>query len=427
MTRRRLKLRGRGAAGAAAGALVLMGLLLPAVCHAGPTEDKILPRIAKGDFRPVLVLTGSLTALRSEEFKVPVTEGWRLQIKWMVKEGDSVKPGDPVVRFDTANLAAELETTRESLRTKREEKVQKGADYRHQKFELEVEVKTAENEMRRKEIDASIPPGIESRYEYDRKQLEKKRSDHSLTSAETNEVVKLVETESQIKTLDIEIGELEAKLNKTRQDLENLTLTAHTAGAVIYAVDEDWTGRKVQVGDIVFSTSKVAEIPDLTSLRVQAWVSETHVQRLKVGQAVDLYLDAYPENRFRGVIKEVSQSGESIRRWGKSNYFRVDVEPDRLDPKIMKPGMSIKCDVLGDPCKDVLLIPLEMTFFDGRSYWIKPAVGDPLSVNPLDFNEFVLAASPDKNPGLKAGLALQPAEGLPSTKEAGNGAGKTKD
>jgi multidrug efflux pump subunit AcrA (membrane-fusion protein) len=416
VTRQLPRSSGRGWAKAAAGALVLAVLFLPLTGPARPAENKNISRIAWGDFRPVIVLTGSLTALRSEEFKVPITPSYRIQIKWMVKEGDSVKPGDPVVRFDTANLASELETAQESLRTKREEKAQKEADYRFQKFELEVAVKTAENEMRRKEIDALIPEGIESRFEYDKKQLEKKKSDHAFESAETNKLVKLVETDAQIKTLEIELGELEAKLIKTRRSLEELTLTAHSAGAVIYNVD-DWSGRKVQVGDTVFATRPVALIPDLSSLRVQAWVSETHVQQIKTGQAVDLYLDAYPDNRFRGVIRDISQSAEAIRRWGKSNYFRADIEMDKLDPDIMKPGMSVKCDVLGAPRKDVLLIPLEMTFFDGRSFWIKPGPGDPLSVTPLGFNEFVLAASPEKNPGLKAGLALQPIEGLPAEKE----------
>ena len=37
-----------------------------------------------------------------------------------------------------------------------------------------VEVKKAENDNRQKSLDASIPEGIESRYDYDRKQLEKK-------------------------------------------------------------------------------------------------------------------------------------------------------------------------------------------------------------------------------------------------------------
>jgi HlyD family secretion protein len=189
---------------------------------------------------------------------------------------------------------------------------------------------------------------------------------------------------------------------------------------------EEWSGRKVQVGDTVFATRLVAHIPDLSSLRVQAWVSETHVQQVKAGQDVDLYLDAYPDNRFRGIIAEVSQSAEAVRRWGKSNYFKTDIQMDKLDPDIMKPGMSVKCDVHGAPHKDVLLIPLQMTFFDGRSFWIKPERGEPLSVIPLGFDEFVLAASPEENPGLKAGHALQPVEGLKAKEETGSNEGKAK-
>ena len=59
--------------------------------------------------------------------------------------------------------------------------------------------------------------------------------------------------ESQIKTLTIEVGELEAKLKKLKDSLNALTLIARTEGAVIYAVEE-WSGRKVQVGDSVFAT-----------------------------------------------------------------------------------------------------------------------------------------------------------------------------
>jgi multidrug efflux pump subunit AcrA (membrane-fusion protein) len=425
MTQRTHKPYGPGTGRLALGLLAVGIFCLWLIDYVWPAEDRNFPRITQGEFRPVLVLTGSLTALRSEEFKVPITQSWRIQIKWMAKEGDSVKPGDPVVRFDTANLAAELETTQDSVRTKREEKAQKEADYRHQKFELEVAVKQAENDVKRKEIDASIPEGIESHFEFDRKQLEKKKSDHLLESAETNKLVKLVDTEAQIKTLEIEIGELEANLFKLRKSLDELTLTAHSAGAFVYAV-ESWSGRKVQVGDTVYATRTVAQIPDLTSLRVQAWVSETHVQQIQAGQAVDLYLDAYPENLFHGVIKEISQTAEAIRNWGKSNYFTADIEMDKLDLEIMKPGMSVKCDVLGTPQKDVLLIPLEMTFFDGQSFWVKPDAGEPLKVNQLGFNEFVLAASLEKNPGLRAGLALHKIDGLEAAKDIESDEGKTE-
>jgi len=400
----------------ALGAIVLAGVSLFLTGNDRSQLDADGPRVTKGNFRSTIVMTGTLVSLRAEEFKVPIIENWRVQIKWMVKEGESVKPGDPVVRFDTANLASDIETAQDSLRTKREEKVQKEADYQHQKFELDVEVRKAENDNRQKEIDAAIPPGLEAKYEYDRKQLEKKRSDFSLESARTNRMVKLAQGESQIKTLEIEVRDLEAKLENLKNNLSALTLTANTAGAVLYAVDE-WSGRKVQVGDTVYSTYVVAQIPDMSSLKVQALISETHIQHINTGESVDLSLDAYPDKRYRGVIGEISKSAETVRRWGRSHYFRVRIEMEKLDQEIMKPGMSVKCEVQGSQYDDVLLVPLEMTLFDGQSFWIRPARGEPLKLKALGFNEFLLAVGAGENPAVKAGLSLAPVGILKETRE----------
>ena len=381
-------------------------------------------RVTRGGFRSTVVLTGSLISLRSEEFKVPVTDNYRCQIKWMAEEGANVKPGDAVVRFDTANLASDIENGQDSLRSKREELTQKVADHKHQAFELDVEVRKAENDNKQKAIDAAIPPEIEAKVEYERKQLEKKRSDYTLESALTNRVVKLAESEAQIKTLEIEVRDLETKLDRLKGRLDALTLTAHTAGGVLYAVDE-WSGRKVQVGDTVYATYTVAQIPDMTSLEVQAWISETHIQQVKSGDAVELSLDAYPDKRFGGVIGEISKSAETVRRWGRSHYFRVRVRPEKIDPEIMKPGMSVKCEVQGPRYDEALLIPLEMTRFDGQSFWVRPARGEPLKLIALGFNEFVLAVEAKANPAVKEGLALERVGALPEAK-ADKGDDKTK-
>ncbi|MDD8016506.1 MAG: HlyD family efflux transporter periplasmic adaptor subunit [Acidobacteriota bacterium] len=372
--------------------------------------------VTQGNFQSTVVLNGSLTALRSEELKAPITETWRVQIKWMVKEGESVKHGDPVVRFDTANIAASIETAQDSLRAKREERDRKKTEYENQKFELDVEVKEAENDNRQRSLDASIPEGLESKYEYDRKQLEKKRSDQTLASSLTNKIVKQAEFESQLKTLAIEVNELEAQLEKLRDGLEGLTLIARTDGTVLYGVD-DWTGRKVQVGDIVFATYTVASIPDLKSLVVQAWISETHIQRIQKGQPVDLYLDAYPDKQYKGVIRDISRSAESVRRWGRAHYFRADIDMEKIEPDVMKPGMSVKCMVRGTARKDVLIVPLAMTSFDGRSFWVKPAGGDTFKLAALDYDEFAVAAGVAENPRLKAGMALAPTGPVPAPVE----------
>ena len=397
------------------GLAVLVVALFLAVRPAGDRPSAAadaVRRVARGNFRSVIVLTGALAALRAEEFKVPITETYRVQIKWMVKEGDPVKPGDAVVRFDTAGLASSLETAQDALKAKLEERSQKDDERENQIYELDVEVKKAENDNRQKSLDASIPEGIESKYEYDRKQLEKRISDQSLASARTKRSVKGAELESQVKALAIEVAELQAKLAKVRDSLDGLTLVAGTEGAVIYYVNE-WDGRKVQVGDTVFATSKVASIPDLASLVVQAYVSETHIQRVKIGQAADLYLDAYPDRRFRGVIREISKSADPVRRWGRSSYFRVDIALEAPALDVMKPGMSVRCEIQGAAHDDVLLVPLEMTAFDGRSFWARPDGGPAVKIAALDYDDFVVAAGPKDNPSLKAGAALAPVDPLP--------------
>jgi multidrug efflux pump subunit AcrA (membrane-fusion protein) len=397
------------------GLAVLAGALFFAVRPAGDRPSEVpspVRRVARGPFRSVIVLTGALAALRSEEFKVPVTETYRVQIKWMVKEGDPVKPGDAVVRFDTAGLASTLETAQDALKAKLEEKAQKDDERENQIYELDVEVKKAENDNRQKSLDASIPEGLESKYEYDRKQLEKKISDQSLASARTKRSVQGAELESQVKALAIEVAELEAKLAKVRKSLDSLTLVAGTEGAVIYYVNE-WDGRKVQVGDTVFATSKVAAIPDLTSLVVLAYVSETHIQRVQIGQGADLFLDAYPDRRFPGVVREISKSADPVRRWGRSSYFRVDIALGSAALDVMKPGMSVRCEIRGAAFDDVLLVPLEMTAFDGRSFWARPAGGPAVKITALDYDDFVVAAGPRDNPALKAGGILAPVGPLP--------------
>lgn len=404
-------------------ALVFYLAFFPGRSDRTPRPAEATPRVTQGAFRSTIVLTGSLTALRSEDFKVPVTETWRVQLKWMVKEGESVKPGDTVVRFDTASIASSTEMAQDSLKAKLEEKARKGDEYENQKYELDVEVKKAENDNQQKALDASIPEGLESKYEFDRKQLEKKISDQALASAQTNKSVKRADMESQIRTLSIDAVELEAKLKKLRDSLNDLTLIARTGGAVIYSVD-DWSGRKVQVGDTVYATSLVASIPDLTSLLVQAWISETHIQRVKTGQSVDLFLDAYPDKHYKGVIQEISKSADPVRRWGKSNYFRVDIAMETLEPDIMKPGMSVRCEVRGPEYKDAFLVPLEMTGFDGQSFWIRPAGGKNCKLATLDYDEFAVAAAAPDNPALKAGMLLEPVGPLPKIVEEAKTGGK---
>jgi multidrug efflux pump subunit AcrA (membrane-fusion protein) len=336
----------------------------------------------------------------------------------MVPEGDYVKAGDPVARFDTSTLVSDIENSEMSLQVKEEERTQKLADYNHQKFELEVKAKQADVDYKKKEIDASIPRGITTNYEYDHSQLDLKKSGHSLNSAQMEKEVKLAEIKSQIKRMEIEIDEIRTKLEHLQGTLKKMTLYAATSGTVVYGKHE-WQGRKIQVGDTVFPTWIVATIPDKNSLQVEAWVNETDIHKVKPRQKVNLFLDAYPGKRFTGIVKEVLNNAEEKKEWGKSHYFRVDIRMDKRDLDIMKPGMSVKCIVRVVQHRGVLLIPLDIAYFDvdNQVFRVKPKGKEPIKITPLGFNESWLALGEDQHREIAEGTLLEP---LDSTFKGGD-------
>ncbi len=362
-------------------------------------------RVESGEFIKNIILTGSLRAQKAEHFVVPRTNTFRIQLKWMVREGAEVKPGEPVARFDTSSLLSEIENIEMSLRDKQEQKIQKRAENRHQKLELKLKLKQAEIEYKKRELDASVPESLISRYEYDRSQLELKKSAEASKRARIEKRVKLTTLKSETQKLEIEIQEERSKLERYQNMLEDLTLVAKTAGAVIYA-EHEFQGRKIQVGDTVFATMTVATIPDNQSLRVEAWVNEAHIRQMKPGLPVDVTLDAYPDQRFSGKIKEVLNNAEKRKQWGRAHYFMVIIELEARDLTIMKPGMSVRCVAHLARVLRVRLIPLEMAYFDGRFFWIKPAGKEPQKVEPLGVNEFHLALVDDGT--IEKGVLLQP-------------------
>ena len=353
---------------------LIIPLLLVFMCLPVHTSEKYpapgANRVKQGEFIQTSLLTGSLQARKAEHFIVPRTNTWQIQLKWMAKEGEMINVGDPVVRFDTSNLVSEVENLEMSLQQKKEMKLQKQANMNHQAFEVGVRLKRAEIQSKKDEIDASIPKGLEANFKYDEKKLKFKRSKQSYSDVEMEKKVKLANLKSEIMNLDLEIEEARGKLEKNQLLLKSLILTAKTKGTLVYST-LGWENRKVQVGDNVRATESIATIPDNTSLRVEAWANETGIRKIKSGQKVEFTLDAYPDRKYTGTVKDVLNSAEKRPHWGKAHYFSVIISMDSQDMTIMKPGMSVKCRVTTAHHKEAVLVPLQMVGYHGKQFRIK--------------------------------------------------------
>lgn len=361
--------------------------------------------IKQGPFKKMVILTGNLKARRAENLDTPPSNTWQIQIKWMVEEGTTVQPGDPVVRFDTSNLVTEIENLENSLQVKRDEKNQKLTNFKHQVYELETKVKQAELRYKIAKLDADIPKGIDPEYDYEKKQLNMKKVLQSYEDAKTAQRLQTASLKAELKKVDIEIEEARSKLRKYKKMLGGLTLHAKTSGTVVYG-QNIFQDRKIQVGDNVFSSLTVATIPDKTSLYVDAWVDETDMKNLRAGQQVDLQLDAYPQKKFRGEIQDILKNAERRRQWGRGNYFNVLIQITKRDHTVMKSGMSVKCCVHVDTKENALLVPLAYAAYHNNAFWIKPRGKGIQKVEIKGINHMYLCLGDDSS--LQPGTVLDP-------------------
>lgn len=110
-----------------------------------------------------------------------------------------------------------------------------------------------------------------------------------------------------------EIQELEARLKETEKELELLT-AQFTETEVVVPSDSRIQLITVRKGDIVAPGKAVAKLLSQDQIWVRIFVPEPELGYLKVGQAVDITIDSFPDRIFTGRISQVSNQAEFLPR-----------------------------------------------------------------------------------------------------------------
>jgi multidrug efflux pump subunit AcrA (membrane-fusion protein) len=125
---------------------------------------------------------------------------------------------------------------------------------------------------------------------------------------------------------------------------------------VIYK--RNWDGSKMGIGATVGAWDPVvAELPDLTKMISKTYVNEIDISKVKVGQPVEVGVDAFPEKEFTGEVIEVANIGEQMKN-SNAKVFEVKVIVNEFD-SILRPAMTTKNIITTDVIEDVLFLPLE--------------------------------------------------------------------
>lgn len=284
--------------------LYFKGFLSPAV----EVEVASVVQIYPSQSFTLLNASGYVVAQRKASVASKVTG--RL-VSLAVEEGSRVKRGEEIARLESEDVKASLD--------------QAGANLNLAQSNLEqVQAELHEATINYHRFKNLLAQGTVSQSEYDSAEARYKKAKAGALAAQA--VIKANM----------------AALNGAKVALEYTLIRAPFDGVVLT--------KNADIGDIVTplgaaanAKSAVVTMADMDSLQVEVDVSESNLEKVKLGQPCEIQLDALPETRFRGAVHMIVPTADRSK-----GTVLVKVKFIDKDPRVL-PEMSAKAAFLERP------------------------------------------------------------------------------
>ena len=288
-----------------------------------------------------IMLSGEIQSTEYQMITVPKTQRWQVFLQWIAEEGEVVEKGDLVAVFDSGGVEAQLEQNIEQLSLRQLELKQTTFTQTQALKEAKANMRIAELEVSKRQIEASVPKGQISNYEYGTNQLDYERA--LLTLVKAKEQVKLVESQKEvaIRKKKLEILRLEEDIAYQRGQIEKLSVKAELTGPVTHAL-HPWNGKKISAGSNLQASWEVLKIQAKQRYNVVGWVHEADADKIQREGRLQLSLDAYPGKSFAGNMVTISSQPEMRPLWSDGAYYRVDINFNEPPDVELSPGMSVR-------------------------------------------------------------------------------------
>jgi multidrug efflux pump subunit AcrA (membrane-fusion protein) len=347
----------------ARGRLGLLALARSAACgSAGPGRGSggragLAPlQVSRGALEDRMVLTGELEALAAEQLRVPRTPAWTLAISWLAEDGALVKKGEKVVEFDSTTLAESLDEKRSATVRADNELMSETARAAADLADKAMQVERASAELEKKLIEAGVPADLEAARTHQEKQLALLAQRDALAKAKEELLARQRTAQLDRTVKEVERARAARELAELEKRLDDLVLRASRDDIVQMAVNPV-VGRKYLAGDQAIPSWVVASLPELGTMQVHGRLSDVDDGAVRTGMKAECTLDAYPHRRFSGSLEKVSPMARSEGRDVTRRFFDVIVTLDKAPPELLRPGMSVRVEVIRRRVSDATLVP----------------------------------------------------------------------
>ena len=343
--------------------------------YGGTTEVVVATaRVRRSEFVISIRTRGEIRSNRSVILSAPQVPNPRI-VK-LAEPGKPIKKGDVVVEFDTAQQEQNYLEHSTSVRTADSEIVQTKAQQRITNEMDAMNLMQSGYDLERAKLEASkaeILSEIEGA---------KNRIDVGIAQGDLKQVQVTIKSHKVSQQADMQ--RLEQKKDKTVRDMKrakgylaNMVIRAPNDGIVNILPNFRAQGSfgsmppPFKEGDSAWTGAAIAEIPDLSSMRMELKLEEVERGKARLGQQIKVRVDAIADKEFLAELEWISPVAtlNFARFMSPEKIFPAYATLKNLDPRL-RPGMSGTAEIVIESQPNALLIPVRASFLhDG-----KPAV-----------------------------------------------------
>jgi HlyD family secretion protein len=291
--------------------------------------------VERGTITKAVVATGEIRPLAVAEVKSKIGGVVR---SFYVEEGDEVRKGQKLAEIVPSATPEELVYARESVKTAKleleqaERKLKRLEDLAGKQLVSEEETEVAETEL-------SI-----SAARYDAALAELQVLEQGSRGGSTSRA---------------------AQGTQTAEALTDMIITSPISGIVLSRnVDE---GSSVIAMSSAYGGTSLMTLADVAKMHFEGDVDESDVAKITPGMPAKIFVDAFPDTTFNGVLTRIAPQG--LKEEGVVN-FRVEAELES-NTDLLRTGMSADVQLVLDERYDVLTVPEGAVIYEGDSTFVE--------------------------------------------------------
>jgi multidrug efflux pump subunit AcrA (membrane-fusion protein) len=355
--------------------------------------------VVRRDFVRSFRLTGSVEAVQATTISTPRLAGQNmpsLVITRLIRAGTMVKPGDLIVEFDRQDQLKNALDRRVELNDLEQQIKKKEAEERAARARDESEIQQAESSLARAELEMvknEMLPKIQ--VEKNEQTLEEAKA--KLTQLKTTFDLKRKAAEADLRILLIRRDRAENAMKQAEGNADKMSISSTIDGmAVLRSIWKSNNMSEVQEGEEVRSGMPIVDVVNPSAMRVRSKVNQADINELKVGQAVRIGLDAYPDLFFNGRIAQISPLAVRSVLSAKVRTFVALIDVEGSHAKLM-PDLTASLDVELAREPKVLVIPRDAVRRDGDRTVVRVQRGSsfedrPVTLGALNAHEAVVSS-----------------------------------